>query len=97
MFKNRILLITLTSLLLNACSLSSKEISKYGWKYSGGFHVSDVLVLKNKKVGDTIFKNEKPIAVLIKAQRRISMDNQIVVQSIETGEQGFYIDKFKAD
>lgn len=67
------------------------------WKYSDGFYVGDLLDFKqntNIIQNDTLYKNEIPVALVIKIENRIlSRDKVLHIQDLLGNEKGFYVEK----
>lgn len=75
-------------------TISNSYIRKQNWKYSDGFHIGDALNLKKRElIGDTIYKENKPIAIIKKRGYRFIIPNYMIIQSIETNETGYYCEK----
>jgi hypothetical protein len=84
------------ALVHTSCSrMTNDDISKYWWKYGSGFHLGDALRFDETNLkGDTIFKGEKPIAIIISCRTGFFEEYPTLkIEAIETGEIGSYHEK----
>ncbi len=67
------------------------------WKYSSGFYIGDLLDFKqntNIIQNDTLYRNNVPVALVIKIENRIlSRDKVLHIQDLLGNEKGFYVEK----
>jgi hypothetical protein len=89
-----ILFILIIPLLPSCTTLSPDHIKDHQWLYGGGYRIGDKLQFDNKTFsvkGDTILKSNLPIAVVVMTSGDlIGNNNDITIQSLATGEEGFY-------
>ena len=73
------------------------EIRKIHWKYGEGFNIGDWLEFDNGTYsieGDTIYKNDKPIAIVLAVKGGIlGDDDEMDIKSINGTEKGTYHSK----
>lgn len=81
---------------LFSCSLKTDRdfIKNRFWKYGEGFCAkTDILILKNKNFrNDTIFDNEKPIAIFVRLE---DFKSDLIIKSISNNKIGTYHDQGK--
>jgi len=71
--------------------MSNEEIKNLQWKYGEGYHIGDVLLLDDHNLkGDTIYKDDKPIAVIMKSGDMFWESPDLVIKDIKTGKTGTY-------
>lgn len=95
-FTSAIFLSLLGILLLTGCGRPDNEkIKNSWWKYGSGYHIGDALRFDDNNLkGDTIYKNEKPVAVITYCGKGLFRNSfSLEIESIETGESGTYHDK----
>ena len=84
-------------LLPHCTTLSPEHIKDHQWLYGGGYRLGDKLQFDNKNFsfnGDTILKRDVPVAVLVMSSGDLlGTNNVITIQSLATGEEGFYHEK----
>ena len=75
--------------------MKNEEIKKSGWKYGSGYHISDFLRFDDNNLkGDTIYRSNKPIAVIIYCGKGMFRNSAILeLESLATGESGIYHQK----
>ena len=92
-----ILAILAISLLPACTTLSPDHIKDHQWLYGGGYRIGDKLQFDNKTFsfnGDTILRSNLPIAVVVMTSGDLlGSNNDITIQSLATGEEGFYHEK----
>ena len=96
--KTAALLTVLSLPLVTSCTtLSPEHIRNHNWLYGQGYHIGDWLQFDNKTYsfnGDTILKNNLPIAVIVMSTGDLlGNNNDITIQSLATGEEGLYHEK----
>lgn len=88
---------------LFSCGLDNDEIRKRRWKYGAGYHLGhDFIDFKSGSFNlhnDTILDGDSAIGIIYKTDRSIleKDNNDIYIQSINTGEKGVYCDFGLAD
>lgn len=92
-----ILSILCIPLLPHCTTLSPEHIKDHQWLYGGGYRLGDKLQFDNKNFsfnGDTILKRDIPVAVIVMSSGDLlGNNNDITIQSLATGEEGFYHEK----
>ncbi len=85
--------INLLLLFMISCSLKSDSdyiLNRY-WKRGSGFGISDIIILNNKNFrNDTIFLNEKPVAVFYELS---DYKSDLIIKSIPKNQLGTYHDQ----
>lgn len=93
------ILTALTLLFLTSCTtLSPEHIRGHQWLYGQGYRIGDQLQFDNKTFSfneDTIMKSNLPIAVVVMSSGDLlGNNNDITIQSLATGEEGLYHEKW---
>jgi hypothetical protein len=88
----------LTLLIFISCKNQKNELYEVGfWKHYDGFRIGDVINFDTghcKIQNDTIYKNEKPVAILIKIENRFfTGDKFLHIKDLTTDRKGIYIGK----
>jgi hypothetical protein len=74
-------------------NMTYEEIKNYQWKHVEGYHIGDVLILDEHNLkGDTIFKDEIPVAVIQKSGGMFWESPELEIKSITTGKTGKYLE-----
>ena len=84
------------TLFLTSCKMTDEHIENKPWKYGSGYYLGDWVEFKNthlKLKHDTIFDNNKPVAVVINRNKSMFSGNKIILQSLSTKEKGTYNEK----
>ena len=81
-----------------SCQDRDAQLKDVGfWKYSDGIYIGDALIFKSgsyKIQGDTIFKNNVPIALFDKIENRSLIgDKLLYIKDLKDNEIGVYISK----
>ena len=66
------------------------------WKFRDGYSIGDVFNIDNnytKIINDTIYQNEKPIAIFVKFERRFFADNVLTIKNLTENKIGKYCEK----
>jgi hypothetical protein len=66
------------------------------WKFRGGYSIGDVFRIGNnysKINNDTIYQNEKPVAIVVNFERRVFGDNILTIKSLTENRIGEYCEK----
>ena len=95
-FTSTIFLSIIGLLLLTGCGrMDDEKIKESWWKYGSGYHIGDALRFDHNNLkGDTIYRNDKPIAIITYCGKGMFRNSAILeVESIATGESGTYHDK----
>ncbi len=73
-------------------SLSNETISCCKWKYSDGFRISDLIVVRDSVINDTLYDGDKAVATIEKIVDR-GIDKELHIKSIKNNENGRYVSK----
>lgn len=89
------ILIACILMLTTCCRMNNKDISKFWWKYGTGYHIGDVLRFDDNNLkGDTIFKNDIPVAIITFCRKGTFRKTAILeISEIETKKKGTYHQK----
>jgi len=67
------------------------------FKYSEGFHLNDVITFSVSDyylLKDTIYQNQKPVALLIKIEQRYLIGDKVLyIKDLQSSNTGRYIEK----
>lgn len=80
------------ALLLFSSRLSTAEIEARAWKHAQGYEINDFIFFDAhlRLVNDTIFLKGEPIAVLQRGYKELGGDEEIVIKSLKTNQEGIY-------
>lgn len=71
--------------------MTNEEIENYQWKYGEGYHIGDVLLLDNHNLkGDTIYKDDKPVAVITNSGGMFWESPDLEIKDLKTEQSGTY-------
>lgn len=76
-----------------SCSLSEHEMKEGWWKYGRGYHVGDVIDLKeNFSISrDTLYRDGRSVGVVVRAKRGwFGSENELEVRVLHGKESGIY-------
>jgi hypothetical protein len=75
--------------------MDNGEIKKSWWKYGSGHHIRDRLEFNDKNlIGDTIYSNDEPVAIIISCARGMFQNSaELKIKDLTTGELGTYYEK----
>jgi|SRR5687767_9535789 hypothetical protein len=92
--KSILSILALPCLLFSCTTLTTDHIEKHQWFHGDGYNIGDRLQFDNKTYtirADTILRRDMPVAVVVYSSGDLlGSNNDIIIQSLATGEEGKY-------